>query len=167
MKSPLKKRVNFLNIYINDAFNYKIQKFDSDGKFIKSFGFHGDIVGAFARPKGLDIDRDGHMYVVDSAYENVQIFDAESGRLLLFFGGSGGAPGNMYLPASVHIDYANTQYYQNFADKDFTIEYVVYVGNMFGLNKLNVYGFGQWTGSELSTVENDTNTVKRRSDAVQ
>lgn len=137
------------NIYVNDAFNYKIQKFDRNGKFIKSFGFHGDIVGAFARPKGLDIDKDGHMYVVDSAYENTQIFDVESGRLLLFFGG-GDAPGNMYLPASVHIDYSNAQYYKNFADKDFNIEYVVYVGNMFGSKKLNVYGFGQWTGPQIS-----------------
>lgn len=138
------------NIYVNDAFNYKIQKFDRNGRFIKSFGFHGDIVGAFARPKGLDVDRDGHMYVVDSAYENTQIFDVESGRLLLFFGGGGDEPGNMYLPASVHIDYTNAQYYKNFADKDFNIEYVVYIGNMFGAKKLNVYGFGQWTGPQLS-----------------
>lgn len=138
------------NLYINDAFNYRIQKFDQNGHFLTSFGFHGDVVGAFARPKGLDIDRDGHMYVVDSAYENAQIFDVESGRLLLYFGGGGMAPGNMFLPASVHIDYANTEYYANFADKDFTLEYVVYVGNMFGVNKLNVYGFGHWTGPPLS-----------------
>ncbi|WP_163335892.1 6-bladed beta-propeller [Desulfopila sp. IMCC35008] len=138
------------NIYVNDAFNYRIQKFDQNGQFIKSFGFHGDIVGAFARPKGVDVDRNGHMYVVDSAYENTQIFDVESGRLLLYFGGSGMAPGSMFLPASVHIDYANAQYYKNFADKDFVLEYVVYVGNMFGSNKLNVYGFGHWTGPPLS-----------------
>lgn len=138
------------NIYVNDAFNYRIQKFDQNGLFIKSFGFHGDVVGAFARPKGLDIDREGNMYVVDSAYENTQIFDTESGRLLLYFGGSGMSPGNMFLPASVHIDYANAQYYKNFADKNFVIKYVVYVGNMFGSNKLNVYGFGDWTGPPLS-----------------
>ena len=150
------------NLYVNDAFNYKVQKFDNNGRFIRSFGFHGDTVGAFARPKGLDIDRDGHLYVVDSAYENTQIFDVESGRLLLFFGGSGGAPNNMYLPASVHIDYANAQYFNNFADKDFALEYVVYIGNTFGLNKLNVYGFGQWTGPQLSTRASETGILKKQ-----
>lgn len=150
------------NVYINDAFNYRTQKFDGNGRYIKSFGYHGDTFGAFARPKGLDIDRGGHMYVVDSAYENVQIFDAESGQLLLFFGGAGTEPGNMYLPASVHIDYTNAQYFQNFADKNFTIEYVVYVGNMFGFNKLNVYGFGQWTGPQLSGVTGDSSDTKKQ-----
>jgi DNA-binding beta-propeller fold protein YncE len=155
------------NIYVNDAFNYRIQKFDRNGEFIKSFGFHGDIVGAFARPKGLDVDRDGHMYVVDSAYENTQIFDAESGRLLLFFGGSGETPGSMYLPASIHIDYSNAEYFTNFADKDFNIEYVVYVGNMFGSRKLNVYGFGQWTGEQLSGGAEEIGEQKNRSDKPQ
>jgi hypothetical protein len=150
------------NLYVNDAFNYRSQKFDRKGRFIKSFGFHGDTFGAFARPKGLDIDNDGHMYVVDSAYENTQIFDAESGRLLLFFGGGGVEQGNMYLPTAVHIDYANAQYYKNFADKDFTLEYVVYVGNMFGNNKLSVYGFGQWTGPELLAGAGDNSEPEKQ-----
>lgn len=150
------------NIYVNDAFNYRAQKFDSTGRFIKSFGFHGDALGAFARPKGLDIDNDGHMYVIDSAYENAQIFDVESGRLLLFFGGGGVDPDNMYLPAAVHVDYANTQYYTNFSDKNFKLEYVVYVGNMFGANKLNVYGFGQWIGPELSGAAGGTGEIKKK-----
>ena len=143
------------NLYVNDAFNYRSQKFDSKGGFLKSFGFHGDTFGAFARPKGLAIDNDGHLYIVDSAYENAQIFDAESGQLLLFFGGSGLAPGNMYLPTSVHIDYTNSQYYKNFSDENFSIEYVVYVGNMFGTNKVNIYGFGHWTGPALQGVTGD------------
>ena len=155
------------DVYVNDAFNYRIQKFDSKGNFIKSFGFHGDVTGAFARPKGLAIDRDGHMYAVDSAYENVQLFDVESGRLLLFFGGSGALPGNMYLPASVHIDYENAQYFEAFADEDFNIEYVVYVGNMFGSNKLNVYGFGQWTGSYIVDGANEGDVQKQKRAGIQ
>ena len=134
------------NLYVNDAFNYKVRKFDSEGNYIQSYGFHGDTVGAFARPKGLNIDHEGHLYVVDSAYENVQIFDSITGQVLLFFGGGIGERGSMYLPASLHIDYENVDYFENFADKDFHLEYVVYVGNMFGPTCLNVYGFGQWSG---------------------
>lgn len=133
-------------IFVNDSFNFRVQKFDPDGRYIQSYGFLGDSMGAFVRPKGLDIDREGHLYVADAGFENVQIFDDRTGQLLLFFGGSGSAPGSMYLPSGVHIDYANTDYFSNFADKDFKLKYVIYVGNMFGAQKLNVYGFGEWMG---------------------
>jgi DNA-binding beta-propeller fold protein YncE len=138
------------NIFVNDAFNFRIQKFDPQGRFIKSFGFLGDNLGAFARPKGLDIDKEGHLYVADAAFANVQIFDEKSAQLLLFFGGAGTAPGSMYLPAGVHIDYDNVAYFSNFVDKDFRLKYLLYVGNLFGQNKLNVYGFGDWIGQPLS-----------------
>jgi outer membrane protein assembly factor BamB len=134
------------NIYVTDAFNFRVQKFDPDGRFVKSYGYLGDTFGAFARPKGLDIDRDGHLYVVDAAFENAQIFDTKTGVLLLFFGGAGVAPGSMYLPAGIHIDYRNAAYFSNFVDKDFRLKYVVYTGNLFGAEKLNVYGFGDWVG---------------------
>ncbi len=137
------------NIYVNDAFNFRVQKFDANGKFVRSYGYLGDTLGAFARPKGLAIDREGNLYVADAAFENVQIFDEESGNLLLFFGGPGLAPGNMYLPAGVHIDYRNAGYFSNMVDPDFRMKYVLYVGNMFGPNKLNVYGFGDWVGDSL------------------
>jgi DNA-binding beta-propeller fold protein YncE len=137
------------NIYVTDAFNFRVQKFDPEGKFLKSYGYLGDAFGAFARPKGLDVDRDGHLYVVDAAFENVQIFDVKTGALLLFFGGAGTAPGSMYLPAGIHIDYRNTAYFSNFVDRDFRLKYVVYTGNFFGAEKLNVYGFGDWVGEAL------------------
>jgi DNA-binding beta-propeller fold protein YncE len=138
------------NIFVNDAFNFRVQQFDPSGKFVRSYGYLGDGLGAFARPKGLDVDREGNLYVADAAFENVQIFDEQTARLLLFFGGPGNGPGNLYLPSGVHIDYANGAYFRNFADKDFRLDYVVYVGNTFGSNKLNVYGFGEWIGESLS-----------------
>ncbi len=137
------------SIYVNDSFNYRIQKFDPTGKFIKTFGYQGDIMGAFARPKGIDISKDGHLYAVDTAFENVQIFDDETTDLLLFFGGFGPAPGSMYLPNGIYIDYINIEYFSKYADRDFRVKYLVYVGNMLGDNKLNVYGFGDWTGKPL------------------
>lgn len=138
------------NIYVNDAFNFRVQKFDPEGKFIKSFGSLGDTFGSFARPKGLDIAKEGHLYVVDAAFENVQIFEAKTNNLLLFFGGAGTGPGRMYLPAGLHIDYDNIKYFEKYADKDFKLKYLVYVSNLFGGKKLNVYGFGDWIGQSLT-----------------
>lgn len=142
------------NIYVNDAFNFRIQKFDPNGASLGVFGYQGDALGAFARPKGFDVDREGYLFVVDAAFENVQIFDM-SAKLLLFFGGPGTGPGGMYLPVGLHIDYDNVQYFAKFADKDFRLKYVLYVANMFGQNKLNVYGFGEWIGQTLPEGKHD------------
>lgn len=137
------------SIYVNDSFNFRVQKFTPDGQLEKIFGYQGDTLGGFARPKGIAVDNDGYLYAVDTAFENVQIFDQESTYLLLFFGGYGPEPGSMYLPTSVHIDYKNIKYFQQFADKNFKIKYLIYVGNMLGRHKVNVYGFGEWIGEAL------------------
>jgi sugar lactone lactonase YvrE len=133
------------NLFVNDTFNFRVQQFDSEGDHVQTFGFHGDQVGGMARSKGLDVDRDGNLYVADAASEYVQIFNNKT-QLLLFFGGPGMKRGNMYLPAGVHIDYENIEYFKKFADKEFKLKYLLYVCNMSGPNKVNVYGFGDWTG---------------------
>jgi DNA-binding beta-propeller fold protein YncE len=141
------------HIFVNDAFNFRVQQFDSSGTFVRSYGFPGDNLGGFARPKGLDIDREGHLFVADAAFENVQIFDEKTGLLLLFFGGPGAGPGDMFLPSGVHIDYVNAGYFSRFAERDFRLEFVVYVGNTFGADRLNVYGFGEWVGEEIAETQ--------------
>lgn len=140
-------------VYVNDSFNYRIQKFDKNGAFVKAFGYQGDTLGGFARPKGVAVDRDGLVYAADAAFENAQIFDPKSADLLLFFGGFGPHTGSMYLPSSLHIDYDNVEYFNQFVDKDFKVRYLVYVGNLLGDKKLNVYGFGDWIGAPLPVVE--------------
>lgn len=137
------------NLYVTDSFNFRVQMFDSTGKFVKVIGFHGDSLGAFSRPKGLAIDKEKHLYVVDAAFENIQIFDVDAARLLLFFGGHGTGPGSMELPAGLHIDRHNIDYFQKYADKDFKIRYLVYVGNLIGTKRLGIYGFGDWVGPVL------------------
>ena len=137
------------NLYVGDSFNFRVQVFDPEGNFVKTFGKAGDTIGSFARPKGLAIDRDDHIYAVDTAFENVQIFDVNSTDLLLYFGGSQIGPGSMQMPHGIHIDYENTEYFQKYVDKNFKIEYLVYVGNTLGFRKLNVYGFGEWIGPAL------------------
>ncbi|PKL52183.1 MAG: hypothetical protein CVV37_02485 [Nitrospira bacterium HGW-Nitrospira-1] len=141
------------NIYVNDSFDFRIMKFDPNGNHLKNFGQGGDGLGSFARPKGIDIDREGHIYVVDATFENAQIFDDETTDLLLFFGGFGPHQGSMYLPAGLYIDYDNVEYFNQYADKDFRLKYLVYVGNLLGDKKLNVYGFGEWIGPPLPVVE--------------
>lgn len=133
------------NLIVNDAFNFRIQKFAPDGRIIGRIGMAGNMPGSLARPKGVATDRDGNLYVVDAAFENVQIFNNED-KLLLFLGGAGEKPGSMYLPAGIAVDYLNVPYFQRYADENFRVRYLVYVCNLSGANKLNVYGFGDWLG---------------------
>ncbi len=138
------------DIFVNDSFNFRIQEFDPQGKYLRKFGYGGTTLGGFARPKGLDVSPDGKfLYVVDAAFENVQIFQVKNSELVLFFGGFGKAPGSLYLPGGIYIDNKNIEYFKKYAAKDFKIKYLVIVGNMLGMNKLSVYGFGDWTGKLL------------------
>ena len=55
---------------------------DLDGKFLSSFGRHGNGSGDFAQPNGVGVDSEGHIYVVDALFDCVQIFDTK-GRFLI------------------------------------------------------------------------------------
>ena len=76
---------------------------DKNGKYLRSIGKLGDVPGSLARPKGIAVDSEDHLYVVDAAFQNVQIFNAE-GQLLLVFGTGGWGPGYFTLPAGITID---------------------------------------------------------------
>jgi hypothetical protein len=138
------------NIFVNDAFNFRVQKFDPQGNFLISYGSLGDAPGNLARPKGVGVSEEGHTYVADVAFGNVQIFDEESGQLLLIFGGAGSGAGTMGFPMAVHVDHENVDYFKEFVNKDFEIKYLLYVGNFLSPHKLMVFGFGQWIGPPLS-----------------
>ena len=59
------------NVYVTDTFNDRVEIFDADGGFIRTFGSAGDGPGHFQRPKGIAIDPDGHIWVVDAAQDRV------------------------------------------------------------------------------------------------
>jgi len=91
------------NIYVVDTMNFRVQIFDPNGKFIKSFGQIGNTPGTFSRPKGIGLDSEGHIYVADAAFNNVQIFD-QDGKILLAFGNFGSGMADLRLPAGLCID---------------------------------------------------------------
>lgn len=134
------------NVYVVDANNFRVQRFTSDGRFIRNYGKAGDDLGTFARPKGIALDRAGRVYVGDSAFNNVQVFDP-SGRLLIFFGDSDG-PEALELPAGVTIDYDNLEVFRRYADPKFDLEYVILVASQSVRNKIDVFGFGRMSGVE-------------------
>jgi len=70
---------------------------------IEVFGRRGIFVGDMPRPKGVAVDKDGNIYVVESYYDHLLVFNAK-GELLLPIGGSGSGIGQFYLPAGICTD---------------------------------------------------------------
>ena len=94
------------NLYVCDTLNNRIEIFDADGKFIRSFGKAGDGPGYFSRPKGVAIDSDGHVWVADGMQDRVQVFNQES-QLLISFGGHGLLPGQFQGLVGITTDKNN------------------------------------------------------------
>ena len=72
------------------------------------FGTQGRLADArwhafLARPKGVAVDSDNNLYVMDSIFGNFQIFNPK-GQLLLYVGQEGYLPGEMMLPSGIFID---------------------------------------------------------------
>ncbi len=94
------------NLYVTDTWNDRVEVFDPDGKFIRTFGKNGDGPGRFARPKGIAIDSDGHIWVADAVQNRLQCFTPD-GQLLLYMGGPGQLPGQFTALAGLYIDKQN------------------------------------------------------------
>ncbi len=94
------------NLYVTDTLNSRVEMFDPEGRYLRSFGQRGSAWGMFDKPKGVALDSFGNVYVADSGWSNVQIFNAK-GQILLFFGGRGPVPGMLQNPTAVAIDRSN------------------------------------------------------------
>jgi DNA-binding beta-propeller fold protein YncE len=92
-------------LYVVDGGNFRIQVFDGNGKFVKTFGTIGRQGGQFSRPKEIAADAQGNIYVVDTAFGNFQIFDT-AGSLLLDVGSrsNSDAPAKFMLPSGIAVD---------------------------------------------------------------
>ena len=92
------------NVYVADMLNYRIEVFDADGKFIRTFGKHGDGPGYFSMPKGVAVDCDGHIWVTDTMQNRVHLFTQE-GDLLMWMGNQQGIlPGTFSGLQYIYID---------------------------------------------------------------
>ncbi len=63
-------------LYVADRENARVQKLDTDGNFILSFGQLGLDPGEFYWPEGIAIGPDGDIFVTDSQTGRVQRFDS-------------------------------------------------------------------------------------------
>ncbi len=140
------------DLYVTDKLKAKIFEFDPSGKLKRTIGHLGDNIDELVRPKGIAVDRESRIWVIDSgaslspsawSTEVAKIYDPQ-GRLLLFFGRPGNEPGNMNLPAKIILDYDHVDLFKHLAVRGADIKFLVLVSNQYGSGKVNVYGFGDF-----------------------
>jgi DNA-binding beta-propeller fold protein YncE len=94
----------------------RIQVFDRDGKFIRSWSTPEFNVDG---PSGLTVDRFGRLLVADTHFYRVLVYDRE-GKILLQIGDGvqGSTPGRFGYPTDVVIDKAGNFYVSEYGEND-------------------------------------------------
>lgn len=130
-------------VYVSDTHNWRIQKLTREGEPVWAKGSPGYRLGEFGRPRGIRVGPDGIIYVVDGATEIVQMLDPE-GNILMRFGGPGNIPGALGLPSTLAVDSTSIPFFEQYAHKDFKLDYLLFVISQYGPRLVNVYGFGSF-----------------------
>jgi DNA-binding beta-propeller fold protein YncE len=90
-------------VYVADSCNHRIQVFDADGKFLRTYGHAGSGVGELSYPYDICVDAEGRQYVCEFGNSRIQVFDAND-RPIEIIGGPGGAPGEFANPWAIALD---------------------------------------------------------------
>jgi sugar lactone lactonase YvrE len=90
-------------VYVSDAGNARIQKFNTDGTFVAKWGSLGSANGQFKQPYGIGADREGNIYVVDSANQRIQKFTSQ-GIHQSTWGEQGSEDGSFEWPFDIALD---------------------------------------------------------------
>ncbi|MBI3903770.1 MAG: SBBP repeat-containing protein [Nitrosomonadales bacterium] len=94
-------------LYVSDTMNARIQVLDAEtGESKQVIGEMGMNMGNLVRPKGIAVDPEGNIYVVESYYDYLLVFN-KHGEFLMPIGGTGQDVGKFYLPSGVWSDAMN------------------------------------------------------------
>jgi outer membrane protein assembly factor BamB len=65
------------SLYVLDGGNLRVQKFDSDLRFVTQWGGFGDGPGRFSQPTGIRVGSDGTVYVLDEVRAVIERYDPD------------------------------------------------------------------------------------------
>lgn len=97
-------------LYVSDTMNARVQVFSTrTGNYLATIAKRGVYVGNLARPKGVAVDTEENVYVVESYHDYLLIYNRQ-GEFLMPLGGSGFDGGKFHLPSGVWVDSRNRVY---------------------------------------------------------
>lgn len=97
-------------LYVADTMNARVQVLDINSgqpKFV--VGERGLNVGNLVRPKGVAVDDEENIYIIESYFDHLLVFN-KNGDFLMPIGGVGQGVGKFYLPSGIWIDALNRIY---------------------------------------------------------
>src|SRR6185312_16089069 len=97
------------NIYVADANNNRVQKFNSAGVYQSQFGSFGSGNGQFGNPRDIAVDSSGNIYVTDFGNTRVEKFNS-AGVYQSQFGTAGSGNGQFNHPGDIAVDSSNNIY---------------------------------------------------------
>ena len=90
--------------------NARIMKFDSRGRFIKTWGRKGMGPGEFDEVHSLELDSQGRLFIADRQNNRIQIFDADGNFIDQWF--------QFGRPSGIHIDANDVIYVADSESRD-------------------------------------------------
>jgi streptogramin lyase len=100
------------HVYVSEAFNNRVSKFDTQGNLILSWGSAASGPGQFSSAFGISTDSSGNVYMADAWQNQILKFDG-NGNHLMSFGGGGSGPGQFSQPEAVVVDDLGQIYVQD------------------------------------------------------
>ncbi len=116
------------NIYVADTWNYRIQVFTPDGKFLNSWGQRGEFgnnaqpepMDGFWGPRGIAVDSQENVYVADTGNKRIRVY-ASTGQYLRDIGSAGSDMGQLDEPSSVTITSDGLLYVTDYWNKRISV----------------------------------------------
>ena len=101
------------NIYVTESFSDRtkdfVQKFDSSGTFLTSWGTQGAGNSQFFGAAGVAVDASGNVYVADPGNNRIQKFTS-AGAFITKWGSNGSGDGQFSGPQGVSVDSSGNVY---------------------------------------------------------
>jgi len=136
------------NLYVLD-FTGRVQKFDPDGRFLTFWQMPETQRG---NPKGLAVDRDGNIIVVEPHYSRVNLFTPE-GALLMRWGEKGTNDGQFSFPRAAAVNSRQEWFVSEYGVVDRVQKFAIEPGPPPHLRFLASYGQAGSAPGEFNRAE--------------
>ncbi|MBA4384054.1 MAG: hypothetical protein C0410_04905 [Anaerolinea sp.] len=137
------------SVYVADTWNYRIQKFTADGKFITMWGTAGtaDSSDAFWGPRGIVVNTKGQVLVTDTGNNRIVVYDS-NGAFLSQFGLNGMNQGEFDEPVGLAIDKDGLLYVADTWNQRIQVFQPLSEGTSYGY--LREWNVDAWTGQSVN-----------------
>ena len=108
---PVSVAVHGNELYVSDFKANQVEVFDRNtGQSLRMIGGPGQEKGKFVCPVGVDVDKDGNVYVDDIINCRIQKFTPDGKKVTLSIGQLGDRPGTFTRPKHLAVDSEGTIY---------------------------------------------------------